>query len=124
MLGPLLLAFAGLLAAFLPVGLGLPDLPEAVPLLLLAAAGVWGAAAWRRRKSVGRLAAAAIPFLLLGAVATWMFLLSSYEAPGAAPDVGEPAPDVAATRVRDGARFELRAERGHDVLLVFFRGPW
>ena len=77
-----------------------------------------------RRKSVGRLAAAAIPFLLLGAVATWMFLLSSYEAPGAAPDVGEPAPDVAATRVRDGARFELRAERGHDVLLVFFRGPW
>ena len=110
MLGPLLLAFAGLLAAFLPVGLGLPDLPEAVPLLLLAAAGVWGAAAWRRRKSVGRLAAAAIP--------------SSSGAPGSAPDVGEPAPDVAAARVRDGARFELRAERGHDVLLVFFRGPW
>jgi hypothetical protein len=26
--------------------------------------------------------------------------------------------------VRDGARFDLAAERGHPTLLVFFRGKW
>jgi len=120
----MLLTLLGVLAAVLPVGLGLPDLPDAVPLGLLAAAGTWGLLAWRKKKGWRRLALAAAPIVLGAGVAVWMVGLSSYAPPRSAPEVGDRAPDIAATRVRDGARFELRAERGQGVLLVFFRGAW
>jgi len=124
MLGPMLLTLLGVLAAVLPVGLGLPDLPDAVPLGLLAAAGAWGILAWRKKRSWRRLALAAAPVVLGAGAAVWMYDLSTYTPPREAPDVGDRAPDIAAIRVRDGARFELRAERGQGVLLVFFRGAW
>lgn len=124
MVFPLLVALLGLLAAFLPVALGFPDPPDAVPLGLLALSAGWAAARWRRRRTWGRLAAAVLPLAAFLALAAWMFGLSGYSPARGVPDLGEPAPAITATRVRDNAPFDLRAERGQAVLLVFFRGPW
>jgi hypothetical protein len=54
----------------------------------------------------------------------WMLFFSAYGDEAAGPRVGDRAPEISAVRVRDGARFDLAAERGHPVLLVFFRGKW
>jgi peroxiredoxin len=53
-----------------------------------------------------------------------MLAFSTYGAPAGVAPVGERAPAISALRVRDGATFELAAERGQTVLLVFFRGHW
>ena len=56
--------------------------------------------------------------------AYWMVYFSAYGPPAGAAPIGDRAPGISAVRVRDGATFELAAERGHPVLLVFFRGHW
>jgi hypothetical protein len=121
---PVLLTVLGAVAPLLPAVLGFPDPPDFVPLAALAAAAVWGWLAWRKRRSRRRLALATTQTLVAAAVAYWMLGFSAYaEAPGA-PRPGDRAPPISARRVRDGARFELAAERGHPVLLVYFRGRW
>ena len=124
MLWPLILTVAGVLAAFLPVSLGLPDLPDLVVFALLGGGLVWGWISWRRRKGKLRLLAAAAQTLLAGAIVFWAVIASAYSEPVQAPAVGARAPEIAGVRVRDGASFHLAAQRGHGVLLVFFRGMW
>jgi hypothetical protein len=121
---PVLLTVLGALSALLPAVLGFPDPPDFVPLLVLALATAWGWLAWRKTRSRRRFAFATTQTLVAAGMAYWMLAFSAYgEAPGA-PRPGARAPAISATRVRDGARFELAAERGHPVLLVFFRGRW
>jgi len=124
MLWPLILTVAGLLAAFLPVSLGLPDLPDFVAFALLGGGLLWGWITWRRRKGKLRFVAATGQTLLAGMVVFWAVFSSAYTVDAEAPAVGAPAPDIAGVRVRDGASFHLAAQRGHGVLLVFFRGMW
>lgn len=125
MLVPALLTLAGLLAAFVPVVAGVADLPDWVaPLLLLAGASM-GVLAWRRGKGRLRAVVAGVQVLLLAAISFWLFSWSSYDAPPRPPPVvGDAAPPIEGERVRDGARFRLAAQRGGDILLVFFRGAW
>ncbi|HEX5137526.1 MAG TPA: hypothetical protein VFY93_11170 [Planctomycetota bacterium] len=124
MLLPLLLTLLGALAAVMPAPLGFPDPPDFVPLGLLALGPLLGWLAWRKRTGRGRLALATTQTLLALGLAYWMLGFSAYGAAPGAPRPGDRAPLITATRVRDGARFELAAERGHPVLLVFFRGKW
>jgi hypothetical protein len=125
---PLLLTLAGLGCAFVPVYLGLWDLPVLVPLLLLAGGAGWGWATWFRRRDVrgswARALTACGQVAALGLFSIWFFHLAAYGAEVSAPRPGDPAPLIRATRVKDGAAFRLDAQRGHGVLLVFFRGPW
>jgi hypothetical protein len=121
---PVLLTVVGLLVALAPAQLGLPDPPDWIPLALLGAAAAWGSVAWARRPTRRRLALAAVPALAAGGMAYWMLGFSAYEETAGAPRLGDAAPPVTAVRVRDGARFDLVAERGRQVLLVFFRGRW
>lgn len=124
MLLPLLLTALGALAALLPAPLGFPDPPDFVPLAALGLGAAWGLFAWRQSPGRRRFALAATQTLLALGMTYWMLVFSTYgEAPGA-PRVGDKAPEISAVRVRDGARFDLVAERGHPALLVFFRGKW
>jgi hypothetical protein len=121
---PVVLTTLGLLAALLPAMLRLPDPPDWVPIALLGAGAAWGWTVWARGRTRRRFALATVQALAAGGVAYWMLAFSVYaDAPGA-PRIGDPAPEVSAVRVRDGARFDLAAERGRQVLLVFFRGRW
>ncbi|MHC4931732.1 MAG: hypothetical protein ACYTGV_06030 [Planctomycetota bacterium] len=124
MLFPLLLSAAGLILAYLPVLARWSDLPVAVPFLFLGAGVIWGAWVVRGRRTKRNVALFSGQVLILGVQAIWWFQLSSYAQPEGAPMPGNSAPSIRATRVRDGAPFELAAQRGHPVLLVFFRGPW
>jgi len=119
-----LLTLLGLLAAALPAPLRLPNLPDWLPLLLLLAGAVWGFVAWRKRRGRKRAFAFGAQVLVLAGMAYWMLVFSAYGAAPKAPHVGDMPPYISAVRVRDGARFELSAERGVQVLLVFFRGEW
>ena len=124
MLLPLVLTLLGVSSALLPAQLGFPDPPDLVPLGLLAAAASWGWLASRKRPGRRRALLASAQTLVALGMAYWMLAFSAYgEAPGS-PRPGDRAPGIAAVRVRDGARFELAAERGHPVLVVFFRGKW
>ena len=124
MLLPLVLTLLGVSAALLPAQLGFPDPPDFVPLGLVAAAAAWGWLAPRKPRGRRRTALPVAQTLVALGMAYWMLVFSAYgEAPGS-PRPGDRAPAVAAVRVRDGARFELAAERGHPMLLVFFRGRW
>lgn len=124
MLLPLLLTALGGCAALLPAVLGFPDPPDFVPLAMLGLGAAWGVFLWCRRPGRGRLAVASLQVLTAGGMAYWMLVFSAYGAAADAPRAGDRAPEVSAIRVRDGARFDLAAERGHPVLLVFFRGRW
>lgn len=124
MLLPLLLTLLGALAAVMPAPLGFPDPPDFVPLGMLAAGTLWAWLARRKRKGRGPLVLATTQTLVALAIAYWMLGFSAYGAASGAPAAGDKAPPITATRVRDGARFDLAAERGHPVLLVFFRGKW
>jgi hypothetical protein len=121
---PLVLTLLGALAAVMPAPLGFPDPPDFVPLGLLAAGTLWGWLARRKRKGRGPLFLATGQTLMAAGILYWMLGFSAYGAAPKAPKPGDEAPKITATRVRDGARFELAAERGHPVLLVFFRGKW
>jgi hypothetical protein len=121
---PLLLSAAGLVLAYLPVLARWSDLPPAMPFLILAAGVVWGAWVLRGKRTRRNIALLAGQVLILTGHAVWWFQLSSYDEPVSAPTPGDAAPAIRATRVRDAAPFELGAQRGHPVLLVFFRGPW
>lgn len=124
MLFPLLLTVLGALAAVLPAPLGFPDPPDFVPLGVLALGAAWGWLVPRKEARRRRLAIATLQALAFLGFAYWMLVFSAYgDAPGA-PRAGDQAPAISAVRVRDGATFELAAERGHPALLVFFRGKW
>lgn len=126
MLLPGLLTLLGALSALLPAVLGFPDPPDFVPLGILAAAAAWGWLARRRLKKRRRrtFALATAQTLVALGMAYWMLGFSAYGAAPGAPRPGDRATAITAQRVRDGARFELAAERGSPVLLVFFRGRW
>jgi len=124
MLLPLLLTAAGLLAALLPVGLGLANPPDAVPLAVTGAGVVWSWLAWRKRRGTRPMLAALLATCAAAGLAWWMLVFSHYAPAEGVPRVGDQAPEIAAVRVRDGARFRMSAERGGRVLLVFFRGEW
>jgi hypothetical protein len=123
------LTAAGFAALLGPVYARLADLPDAVPLVLLGAAPVVAFLAWRRKRT--RLGACAMVLLAATAAGTgvWMAWLAPYP-PGTkgVAAIGEPAPTAPSgrepVRVRDGARFHLRAQRREDLLIVFFRGAW
>jgi hypothetical protein len=123
-LGPVLLTLVGLAATFLPVVFHLRDLPDVVPLVLLAGGAGWAWFRWARRRGRALCAAAAGQTLVLGAVGYWMLFFSVYAAAEGVPGLGEPAPLIEAARVRDGATFRLEQQRGSTILLVFFRGAW
>ena len=122
MLRPALLVLAGFCVAFVPVVFGWPDAPAWIAFLLMGAGSIWGAALWWRKRR--RLAIALLLVLATAGHSAWYFELARYDAPQGAPVVGVVAPEFTAVRVVDGARFRLGAQRGHGVLLVFFRGPW
>ncbi|MHC4971142.1 MAG: hypothetical protein ACYTG3_02290 [Planctomycetota bacterium] len=124
MLAPVLLTLAGLVATFLPVVLRLRDLPDVVPLVLLAGGAGWAWFTWARRRGRGRCTSAVVQTLALGAVGYWMLSFSVYGAAEGVPALGEAAPLIEAVRVRDGATFRLEQQRGSTILLVFFRGAW
>ncbi|MHC4817365.1 MAG: hypothetical protein ACYTF8_04875 [Planctomycetota bacterium] len=124
MLAPVLLTLAGLAATLLPVVLKLDDLPDVVPLVLLAGGAGWAWFAWGRGRGRGRCASAVVQTLILGAVGYWMLFFSGYAAAEGVPALGEAAPLIEAARVRDGATFRLEQQRGSTILLVFFRGAW
>jgi hypothetical protein len=124
-LWPLVLTLAGLAALFLPLQLGMADPPDLISLALLYAGAVWGFWGWHRKRGRGRLALAIAQGLLALLPTYWVYLFAEYEeVPQAVPRVGDKAPDIRAERVRDGATFTLQAQRGKNVLLVFFRGHW
>jgi len=121
---PLVLTLLGVSSALLPAQLGFEDPPDFAPLALLAAAAACGWLASRRRPGRRRALLASAQTLVAAGMAYWMLVFSAYgEAPGS-PRPGDQAPGISAVRVGDGARFELAAERGHPVLVVFFRGRW
>lgn len=124
MLFPVLLTILGGSAALLPAVLGFPDPPDFAPLAMLGLGAAWGLFQWHRRPGRRRLALASTQVLAAGGMAYWMLVFSAYGEVAGAARVGDRAPLISAIRVRDGARFDLAAERGHPVLLVFFRGPW
>jgi hypothetical protein len=121
---PVLLTVLGALAPVLPAVLGFPDPPDFVPLGTLALGATWGWLAWRGKPSRRRLALSITQTLAAAGMAYWMLGFSAYGDAPRAPRPGDKAPLISAQRVRDDARFDLAAERGHPVLLVFFRGRW
>ena len=123
MLRAFLLTLAGFLLAFGPVLLRRPDLAVWIPLGVMAAGAVWAIRIDRRREK-RRLWLALLPAAACAAFLLWHFVLAGYTEPRGIPEPGVEVPDVAAVRVRDGAPFQLAAQRGHGVLLVFFRGGW
>ena len=123
---PLGLTLLGGCVALLPSALGFPDPPDFVPLGLLWAAAAWGffAARRRRRGQPRRRALPIVQGVAAAGMTYWMLIFSAYAEASGAARVGDRAPEISAVRVRDGARFDLPAERGQMVLLVFFRGKW
>ena len=117
----LLLTILGLAAAFVPVVVGWQDLPDAVPFILLVGGSVAG---WLKFRGKLRLVGAIVLTLPPFAFAWWIFGLAVYPAPEGVPQAGAQSPQVSADRVRDGARFNLVAQRGHMTALVFFRASW
>ena len=124
MLWPIVLTLVGLLAAFLPVSLGLSDLPDVIPLAVMGAGLVWGWIKWRQKKGKLRFFYASLQTVLGGLLVFFLFVATAYAPANAVPAVGAPAPEISAVRVRDGASFHLAAQRGNGVVLVFFRGSW
>lgn len=118
------MTFAGVFAALLPAALGFPDPPDFVPLAMLGLGAAWGLVAWRRRPGRRRFGIAAGQAIVALGMMWWMLVYSEYAEAGGSPRLGDRAPEISAVRVRDGARFDLAAERGHPSLLVFFRGKW
>ncbi len=128
MLRSLALLVSGFVAAYLPLMMRWPDLPVWVPLALLVL-GLAGAitCTFKKRGEPGRwrLPVTVILGLAVAFHVVWLVSLSSYGSPAfSAPAVGATAPDVVGVRVRDGAPFQLAAQREYETLLVFFRGPW
>lgn len=121
MLWPIVVIVAGFLAASVPLGFGWRDVPWGIPQVVIGAGLVW---LWLVARTPPRRITAGGFTLVVALYAFWMYSLSAYEAPAAAPQVGDLVPDVETVRVRDGAKFALSAQRGQDVLLVFFRGAW
>ena len=128
MLWPLLLTLAGYVLAVGPVALGQPDLPEPLPLLVMGIALVWGFQVFWRQRSQRRAWPRALAFsfqvLMLFGHLAWYFGLAAYEEPDGVSERGSRAHNVVSRRVSDGAPFDLVAQRGDDVVLVFFRGAW
>jgi len=128
MLGPLILTAIGYGLAMGPVLLKIPDLPGWIPVAVLGVAAAWGLVLVVRRKGRPRHGWRIAGFLVQAAVfgmhTAWFYGLAAYAAPEHTPHFGDPAPRITAVRVRDGAPFDLRAERGERVVLVFFRGAW
>lgn len=128
MRGPALLVVAGFCAAYAPVSLGWPDVPFGVAEALIGAGALWTAWAWhaRRKEAHSRRRGVLAAVLLVPVVfhAAWIASLSTYGPAAGAPAVGARAPAIRGVRVRDGASFELAAQREHGTLLVFFRGAW
>jgi hypothetical protein len=118
---PLVLTVLGGCVALLPAQLGFPDPPDFVPLGMLWLAAAWGLLAARRRR---RRALPITQVLAAAGMTYWMLFFSAYGEPDTAARTDTAAPAIRALRVRDDAPFELAAERGHPVLLVFFRGRW
>lgn len=124
MFWPLVLTLAGLVAAYVPVLLGMADLPAIVAFLLMAGGAVWAWVAWSEEggwKPALKASGLTLPLLLHG---YWFFFFSAYDDPAGVPGLGTEAPAIAAVRVRDRASFDLRAQRGQSAVLVFFRGAW
>ena len=121
---PLVAVVLGLAAAYAPVFLGFGDLPAFVPFVLLAGAAVWAWILWSEGGGWKRAFLAVALTLPLIGHGYWFFVYSTYPEAKAAPTWGTPAPPTSANRVKDGASFDLRAQRGHAAVLVFFRGPW
>jgi hypothetical protein len=121
---PVLLTLLGVGAALLPAALGFPDPPDLVPLAALALGAAWSTFVWRRGPSRRRLAGMTAQWVAAGGITWWMLAYSAYGDAKKAPRIGDRAPAITAVRVRDGAGFDLKAERGHQTLLVFFRGRW
>ena len=128
MRGPALLVVSGLVAAYAPVYLGWPDLPLGVAEALLGAGALWAVWEWYARRAEARSRRRGVVAALVAAVAVfhavWLVSLSAYGPAPEAPAVGARAPAISGVRVRDGATFELAAQREHATLLVFFRGSW
>ena len=128
MLWPFLLTLAGYALAVGPVMLGQTDLPEPLPLLVMAIGIVWGFQVLLRKRAVPRgwlrALTMSVQLLLLFGHLAWYFGLAAYEEPEGVSVKGNRAHNVVATRVSDGAPFDLVAQRGVDVVLVFFRGAW
>ena len=122
MLRPALLVVAGFCVAFVPVLLHWPDAPAWIAFALMGAGSVWGVWLWWRKRR--RWVVPSLLVLATAGQAVLYFVLARYDTPQGAPVVGAAAPELTAVRAGDGARFRLGAQRGHGVLLVFFRGPW
>ena len=102
--------------------LGWRDVPWPVPFLLLAVGAVWGVVNWWRRRK--RVVVCCLPLLALVGHGVWFFSLARYDDPVAVLAMDQLAPQFEVTRVANGRPLRLRDERGHPVLLVFFRGAW
>ena len=123
MLRAQLLTLAGFVLAFGPLLLRKPDVAVWIPMGMMAAGAAWALREYRRAKK--RLWLALLPAVAGAAFAVWYLMLAGYAPPPqGVPQVGDQAPGGGAVRVRDGAPFRLAAQRGHAVLLVFFRGGW
>ena len=118
------LILLGLAAAFVPVALKLPDLPLAVPFLLMGIGVIAGWAAVVKKFTWKRAVGSSLLTLVVGFQLLWVLVLSAYAHPENATGLNEEAPAFAARRVRDGAPFHPLAMRGDRFLLVFFRGAW
>ena len=119
-----LLIVLGLAAAWGPVVVGWSDLPDIVPLALVAIGAGVGVFVWAKAKTFLQLVGALTCLGIAVGLGAWLFGLSAYGAVEGTPGVGSRAPEIAPIRVRDGAKFHLTAQRKDDVLLVFFRGAW
>jgi len=124
MLFPVLLTLASLAVLLVPPMIQAPDPPVWLPLSIFAAGALWSWALWFFRAARDALFLGILQLAVGGVFAFWILGLSTYAAPDGAPRAGADAPDIAATRVADGAKFRLSSERGRPVVLVFFRGTW
>ena len=122
---PLSLTLLGVLSLWGPVAIGVADAPEWLTwsLLGLAVGASW--TLWFREPARKPLLIALAQTAVVVGCIFWALRLAPYDEPrGLLPAPGDIAPDVAATRVIDGAEFRLSAQRGQSLLLIFFRGAW
>lgn len=98
---------------------------ELVAVGATAAAIVLAVQAYRQKRV--RIVATISATLATLATALFLFLVHvvSYEIPGASKEIaiGSAAPDFTLPDAK-GESFSLAANRGHPVLLVFYRGTW